>query len=129
MIRLLYIEDEQELGEWVVRELKDRGYEVIWLKSGEKVDPYLEQVDLIILDIMLPGLDGFSVGRRIKRSKQELPLLMLSARSAVEDKLEGLEFADDYLTKPFHPDELDARIKVLLRRYRKDQDIFTENAV
>lgn len=125
MIRLLYIEDEQEIGDWLTRELKERGYEVIWLRSGEKVDRYLKQVDLILLDVMLPGLDGFSVGKRIKRSHKDIPILMLSARSAVEDKLEGLMFADDYLTKPFHPDELDARIKVLLRRYQKDQEVFT----
>lgn len=125
MIRLLYIEDEQEIGDWLTRELKERGYKVIWLRSGQKVDLYLKQVDLIILDVMLPGLDGFSVGKRIKRNHKDIPILMLSARSAVEDKLEGLMFADDYLTKPFHPDELDARIKVLLRRYQKDQETFT----
>src|SRR5690606_10622113 len=96
----------------------------IWLRSGQKVDAYLQQVDLILLDVMLPGLDGFSVGKRIKRNHKDIPILMLSARSAVEDKLEGLTFADDYLTKPFHPDELDARVKVLLRRYQKEQEAF-----
>ena len=124
MIRLLYIEDEQEIGDWLKKELTERGYEVIWLRSGQEVDVHLPQADLILLDVMLPGLDGFSIGKRIKRNHQEIPILMLSARSAVEDKLEGLMFADDYLTKPFHPDELDARIKVLLRRYQKELEAF-----
>lgn len=125
MIRLLYIEDEQEIGEWLTKELKERGYDVIWLRSGHQVDTHLQQVDLILLDVMLPGLDGFSIGNRIKQNYKDIPIFMLSARSAVEDKLEGLKFADDYLTKPFHPDELEARIKVLLRRYQKEQDSFT----
>lgn len=72
---------------------------------------------------MLPGLDGFSIGKRIKREHNDLPVLMLSARSAVEDKIEGLHFADDYVTKPFHPDELAARIEVLLRRFQKQDDM------
>ena len=65
---------------------------------------------------MLPGLDGFTVGQRLKKEAPQIPILMLSARTAVDDKLQGLQFADDYVTKPFHPDELAARIEVLLRR-------------
>ena len=65
---------------------------------------------------MLPGLDGFTVGQRLKKAYPGLPILMLSARTSIDDKLQGLEFADDYLTKPFHPDELAARLEVLLRR-------------
>lgn len=123
MIRVLYIEDEQEIGEWVSKDLAERGYDVTWLRSGEKIEEYIEAADIVILDVMLPGLDGFSVGKRIKRAKQDLPVLMLSARTAVEDKLEGLSFADDYLTKPFHPDELAARLEVLLRRFEKNEDV------
>lgn len=122
MRRILYVEDEQEIGEWVVKDLTERGFEVTWLKSGEEVDRYRHQADLLILDVMLPGLDGFSVGKRVKKQDPELPILMLSARTAVEDKLEGLQFADDYLTKPFHPDELFARIKVLLRRFHPSEE-------
>lgn len=65
---------------------------------------------------MLPGLDGFTVGQRLKKEAPDVPILMLSALSSVDDKLQGLRFADDYLTKPFHPDELAARVEVLLRR-------------
>ena len=69
---------------------------------------------------MLPGLDGFTVGQRIKRNHPEVPILMLSARTSVDDKLQGLQFADDYVTKPFHPEELAARIEVLLRRHQRE---------
>lgn len=120
MNAILYIEDEIDIGQWVTNHLEERGYTVHWLKSGDQSLAFVNDVDLVILDVMLPGLDGFSVGKRIKGVRAELPILMLSARSAVEDKLEGLEFADDYLLKPFHPDELNARIEVLLRRYSKN---------
>jgi len=123
MVHILYIEDESEIGSWVTKDLKERGYEVTWLKSGENAEEYIATVDIAILDIMLPGLDGFSIGKRMKREMQDFPILMLSARTAVEDKIEGLSFADDYLTKPFHPDELAARIDVLLRRFQKNNDI------
>ncbi|MGM8216742.1 response regulator transcription factor [Bacillaceae bacterium W0354] len=119
MVRILYIEDESEIGNWVSSDLKERGYEVTWLKSGETAEQLVSQVDLVILDVMLPGLDGFSIGKRLKKENAKLPILMLSARSSVEDKIEGLGFADDYLTKPFHPDELAARVEVLLRRFDK----------
>ncbi|MCH7322947.1 MULTISPECIES: response regulator transcription factor [Solibacillus] len=123
MFRILYIEDEKEIGQWVTKELTERGFEVRWLESGEGIEHYIGSADVVILDVMLPGLDGFSIGKRIKRENNELPIIMLSARTAVEDKIEGLNFADDYLTKPFHPDELVARVEVLLRRYQKNDDI------
>lgn len=123
MVNVLYIEDESDIGHWVKKDLMERGYDVIWLKSGENVERYLTNIDIAILDVMLPGLDGFSIGKRIKNEIRDLPILMLSARTAVEDKIEGLSFADDYLTKPFHPDELAARIEVLLRRFQKHDDV------
>lgn len=125
MIRILYIEDEKEIGQWVSKELTERGYDVTWLESGEGLEQHINSKDIAILDVMLPGLDGFSIGKRIKRENKDLPILMLSARTAVEDKIEGLHFADDYLTKPFHPDELVARLEVLLRRYQKSDDVLT----
>ncbi|MCU9614525.1 response regulator transcription factor [Caldibacillus lycopersici] len=123
MATILYVEDEKDIGEWVMQNLSDRGYEVIWLTSGNEIDSYLATIDIVLLDVMLPGLDGFSLGRRIKKQTEGLPILMLSARTAIEDKIEGLEFADDYMTKPFHPDELAARIEVLLRRFQRQNDI------
>ncbi len=125
MAHLLYIEDDTDIGEWVTKDLTDRGHHIVWLTGGEGIEAHLAEADLVILDVMLPGLDGFSLGRRIKKLDGRLPILLLSARTAVEDKLEGLEFADDYVTKPFHPDELAARIDVLLRRYGKDDDELT----
>lgn len=115
-VSLLYIEDDAEIGEWVCRDLTEREYQVEWQRSGERAAELAANCKLVILDVMLPGLDGFTVGQRLKKAYPELPILMLSARTSIDDKLEGLQFADDYLTKPFHPDELAARIEVLLRR-------------
>ncbi|PRX59187.1 DNA-binding response OmpR family regulator [Cohnella sp. SGD-V74] len=113
---ILYIEDNREIGQWVKEELEQRGYAVQWLTSGEGAEREVLEKDVVILDIMLPGLDGFTIGQRLKRAAPSVPILLLSARSAVDDKLAGLKFADDYVTKPFHIDELAARVEVLLRR-------------
>ncbi|WP_058300851.1 response regulator transcription factor [Gorillibacterium timonense] len=128
--RILYVEDDRQIGSWVTEHLSGCGYEVDWLTDGSPLTVHLEETlvgegtdkrgcDLVILDVMLPGLDGFSLGRRVKEAHPDLPVLMLSARTAIEDKLQGLQFADDYLTKPFHPDELAARVEVLMRRFGK----------
>jgi DNA-binding response OmpR family regulator len=122
MANVLYIEDDREIGTWVRDDLVRRGYEVCWLRSGDGAVEQVRHADVVVLDVMLPGLDGFTVGRRLKKAAPETPILILSARTAVEDKLQGLEFADDYLTKPFHPDELAARLEVLLRRYGHAQE-------
>lgn len=117
--KILYIEDDKEIGAWVCEDLTKRGYHVTWLTSGDEAPNYMEGIDLVILDVMLPGLDGFSTGQRLKKENSETPILMLSARTSIDDKLQGLHFADDYVTKPFHPDELAARVDVLLRRFEK----------
>lgn len=119
MRRILYIEDDLDIGRMVQSHLTGRGFVVDWLRSGDGAAERVAEADLIILDVMLPGLDGFTVGQRLKRIAPDKPILMLSARSTIDDKLEGLQFADDYMTKPFHPDELAARIEVLLRRNGK----------
>jgi len=115
--RILYIEDDAEIGGWVKEELDQRGYAVKWLRSGESAETEAHRHDLAILDVMLPGLDGYTVGQRLKKASPDTPVLMLTARTAVEDRLHGLQFADDYVTKPFYMDELAARIEVLLRRF------------
>ncbi|AIQ44785.1 chemotaxis protein CheY [Paenibacillus sp. FSL R7-0273] len=115
-ITLLYVEDDRDIGNAVSADLRERKYAVRWLESGEGAVEAAAGCQLAVLDVMLPGLDGFTVGQRLKRAYPNLPVLMLSARTSIDDKLQGLEFADDYLTKPFHPDELAARIEVLLRR-------------
>jgi len=114
---ILYIEDDREIGEFVSSHLKEKGYQVIWLRSGEQALEHIAKCQLAILDVMLPGLDGFTIGQRLKKAEPGVPVLMLSARASIDDKLQGLQFADDYLTKPFHPDELAARAEVLLRRF------------
>lgn len=124
--QLLYIEDDLDIGKWLSEYLIGRGYEVVWLTSGDQAGEHLPSTDLVVLDIMLPGLDGFSVGQRMKKDYPTIPILMLSARSSLEDKLQGLDFADDYVTKPFHPDELAARIEVLLRRSEKSSPSLIE---
>ncbi|PEP58780.1 response regulator transcription factor [Bacillus pseudomycoides] len=115
-LTILHIEDDKEIGLWVSEFFTERGYKVIWLKSGHHAFEYMEQTDVVIMDIMLPGLDGYTVGKRMKQKFPEIPIMMLTARASIEDKLQGLAFADDYMTKPYHPDELEARIHVLLRR-------------
>jgi two-component system, OmpR family, alkaline phosphatase synthesis response regulator PhoP len=129
-MRILLIEDEAGL----VRTLKDllarRGYTVESKTTGEEglalaVD---REFELILLDVMLPGIDGFEVCRRIRRAKIRIPILMLTARGQISDKVLGFEGgADDYVTKPFDPDELLARIGALLRRasFSKADDLRT----
>lgn len=122
---ILYIEDDPEIGSWTKGDLERRGYAVEWLTSGDYAFERIAGADIVVLDVMLPGLDGFTVGQRLKKEAPDVPILMLSARTSVVDKLQGLHFADDYLTKPFHPDELAARLEVLLRRFARDagQDV------
>ncbi|USK56223.1 response regulator transcription factor [Cytobacillus solani] len=113
---VLYIEDNEKIGSWVKEELEQRGFSVQWLLSGEGAQEEVHQHEIVILDIMLPGLDGFTVGKRLKKAAPAVPILLLSARTSINDKVDGLQFADDYLTKPFHTDELVARLEVLIRR-------------
>ncbi|WP_163582846.1 response regulator transcription factor [Gracilibacillus saliphilus] len=113
---VLYIEDKEKIGSWVKGELEQRGFSVQWLLSGEGAEKEVNQHEIVILDIMLPGLDGFTVGKRLKKAAPAVPILLLSARTSIDDKVDGLQFADDYLTKPFHTDELVARLEVLTRR-------------
>ncbi|GIO37400.1 DNA-binding response regulator [Paenibacillus antibioticophila] len=113
---VLYIEDNEKIGSWVKEELEQRGFSVQWLLSGEGAEQGVQQHEVIILDIMLPGLDGFTIGKRLKKAAPDVPILLLSARTSINDKVDGLQFADDYLTKPFHTDELVARLEVLIRR-------------
>jgi DNA-binding response OmpR family regulator len=119
MKHIVYIEDEVEIGKWVKEELGKQEYRVSWFVSQEGSHEAMETADLLILDVMLPGLDGFTLGQRFKKDYPHIPIIMLTARTMLDDKIHGLTFADDYMTKPFHPKELIARIEVLLRRYNK----------
>ena len=118
---LLLVEDHADLAETLCEELESRGFEVDYAANGAAgLDlAGARAFDLIILDWMLPKLSGVEVCRRMRRQRIAAPVLMLTARDQVEDRIEGLEAgADDYLVKPFHVDELVARIEALLRRAR-----------
>ena len=116
---MLVVEDEEKLGELLARglreegyaaDLADRGEEALWMANAA---PY----DAIVLDVMLPGLDGYAVCRRLRHDGVWSPVLMLTARDAVDDRVTGLDAgADDYLTKPFSFEELLARLRALTRR-------------
>jgi DNA-binding response OmpR family regulator len=115
---ILLVEDEPSVGELVRGYLSRDGYRVVWVRSGEEALAELDRhpVRMVLLDIGLPGRDGFEICRDI-RSRSQIPILMLTARDEELDRVVGLEFgADDYLTKPFSPRELVARMKAILRR-------------
>lgn len=130
--KILIIEDEKELAEILGEYLKVEGYEAILAPDGKEGLSLLSRClpDLVILDIMLPGMDGMEVCRRI-RQEHELPIIMLSAKSGEMDKVICLGIgADDYVTKPFSPLELVARVKAHLRRAEKSKrDLNTERLV
>ncbi|MGE5506907.1 MAG: response regulator [Chitinophagales bacterium] len=116
--KILVVDDEPAIRELVHFNLERTGCQVLCAADGEEALSLFqaEQPDLVLLDLMLPRLDGFTVCRRI-REKSRVPIIMLTARTAEEDRVEGLEMgADDYLTKPFSPRELVARVKAILRR-------------
>ena len=121
MARLLLIEDEELLGEMIVEGLEAARHELVWCRNGaEGFERACEGGwAVILLDLMLPGMDGWSLCRRLRDRRDVTPILMLTARDEVEEKVRGLELgADDYLTKPFAFPELKARVAALLRRER-----------
>ena len=122
--RVLVVDDEAHIRELCGLYLGREGYEVEAVGDGEEALERVERSrpDLIVLDVMLPGRDGLSVCREIRRTSQ-VPIIMLTARDEVTDKVVGLELgADDYLTKPFAPQELVARARALLRRAQAEPD-------
>ncbi len=122
--KILIVEDEPTLVDTLDYSLRKQGYTVLTVTDGRAAIELArkERPDLVVLDIMLPGLDGFEVCR-ILRQEMSMPILMLTARTEEVDKIVGLEVgADDYLTKPFSMRELTARIKALLRRVRLDRE-------
>ena len=118
-MRLLLVEDDPMLGETLRNALKDQGYVVDWITNGKTALAALADnvTDLMILDLGLPGLDGLSVLEQARRQGAALPVLILTARDGIDDRIAGLDAgADDYLLKPFDLNELFARIRALSRR-------------
>ncbi|WP_038071349.1 response regulator transcription factor [Thermus scotoductus] len=116
-MRVLLVDDDPALLEVLGAYLRGAGFEVLEAKDGEKALELFPRADLIILDLMLPKLDGFRVLAEVRRERPELPILMLTARGEEEERVKGLELgADDYVVKPFSPKEVVARVKALLRR-------------
>jgi len=118
-MRVLVVEDERKLGELLRRGLGEEGYAADLADRGEEALWMVRAVDydVVVLDVMLPGADGFEICRRMRDSGVWAPVLMLTARDAVEDRVSGLDVgADDYLTKPFAFEELLARLRALTRR-------------
>lgn len=125
-MQILVVEDDTRISEFLVKGLEENGYAITLCRSAEELLEHytLLQVDLMIIDIMLPKMDGFHLVQTLRFKKNFTPILMLSALNSVQDKVAALDFgADDYLTKPFHFDELLSRVKALTRRQRfKNED-------
>ena len=124
-MRLLIVEDEKELLESVAEGLRLSGYAVDTARDGAEAEDlfWSETYDLIVLDINLPKIDGFTLLKEIREENKQVNVIMLTARTQVADRVKGLDLgANDYLIKPFHFDELEARIRSLLRRKQVVED-------
>ena len=119
-MKILVVDDERAVRESLRRALELEGYEIELAENGAQALERLQadpELDAMVLDVLMPGVDGLEVSRTVRRNGSRLPILMLTARTQVEDRVEGLDAgADDYLTKPFALEELLARMRALLRR-------------
>jgi DNA-binding response OmpR family regulator len=121
-MRLLLVEDETRIAHFVAKGLREESYAVDVVSNGNDAlyQAEINDYDVVILDVMIPGLDGFATCRAIRDKGKRIPILMLTARDGVQDRITGLDAgADDYLTKPFEFGELLARLRALLRRPRE----------
>lgn len=124
-MRILLVEDEKKTGDYLKQGLSEAGYITDWVTDGLTGKQYAlsEDYDVIILDVMLPGVDGWHIIEAVRKNGKTMPILFLTARDQIEDRVKGLELgADDYLVKPFAFAELLARIKSLLRRGQQRED-------
>lgn len=118
-MRILVVEDVADVGEAIVASLERIGHTVDWQRNGGEADALLaaQDYDLLVLDVTLPEMDGFTLLKRLRQRRKGTPVLVLTARSLIEDRVSALDLgADDYLVKPFDFRELEARVRALLRR-------------
>jgi DNA-binding response OmpR family regulator len=123
IVRILLVEDEGKVGNALSQGLQAEGYDVIWVQTGEAgfFHASSQVFDLIVLDVMLPGRDGIEVLQMLRKQGSTIPVLLLTAKDAIEDRVLGLDAgADDYLVKPFAFAELSARLRALLRRNKPE---------
>lgn len=119
LMHVLLVEDDPLLGQVIEIKLQERQYQVDWIQSGSAVHSTVRNLhpDIIILDLNLPDIDGLEILKRLRAENISTPVLILTARHAVEERVNGLDLgADDYLTKPFEMDELEARLRAVQRR-------------
>src|SRR4051812_19335730 len=123
--RLLVVDDEPNIVELLSASLRYAGFDVTTAATGTEALRRAQefQPDLLVLDVMMPGMDGFDVVRRLRADGMRLPVLFLTARDSAEDKITGLTLGgDDYVTKPFSLEEVIARIRAILRRFAVEKD-------
>ncbi|HEY7207361.1 MAG TPA: response regulator transcription factor [Gaiellaceae bacterium] len=122
--RVLVVDDEPSITDAVSTALRYEGFETREVGGGRAAEKAIDDFrpDLVVLDVMLPDLDGFEIARRLRDGRQRTPVIFLTAKDATEDKLAGLAVGDDYITKPFSLAEVVARVRAVLRRTRGDDE-------
>jgi len=114
---ILIVEDDAIIGDTLQKILQREGYNVCWKTNGSGVIQVIREIDMVIMDVMLPGEDGYQLSKRIKQLGLQIPIIFLSARSDMESKLQGLTIGEDYMVKPFDPRELLLRMKKMLDQH------------
>ncbi|WP_020062378.1 response regulator transcription factor [Bacillus sp. 123MFChir2] len=111
---ILIVEDDLMIGDLLQKILQREGYNVCWKKEGGNINEIIHEIDLVIMDIMLPGEDGYQITKKIKNLGLNIPVIFLSARNDMDSKLQGLTIGEDYMIKPFDPRELLLRMQKML---------------
>ncbi len=121
---MLVVDDEPSITDAVATALRYEGFETRETATGRAAEKEIDEFrpDLIVLDVMLPDLDGFAIAARLKEGRHRIPVIFLTAKDATEDKVAGLSIGDDYVTKPFSLAEIVARVRAVLRRTRGDEE-------
>ncbi|MGE7186492.1 response regulator transcription factor [Peribacillus sp. NPDC006672] len=111
---ILIVEDDLMIGDLLQKILQREGYNVFWMKEGKDIIDIIHEMDLVIMDVMLPGEDGYQLTKKVKNLGLNIPVILLSARNDMDSKLQGLTIGEDYMTKPFDPRELCLRMQKML---------------